>query len=227
MIDDLVGAIATSSTTHHLPGGLRHFEGTLHHYGYLAVGGSLFFENVGIPLPGQLILIAGAVYAGFGGLNIFLVALVGLLGAVAGSAVGYYVGDYGGRPILERYGKYILLTEERLTKAEDFFQRRGGVVLLFGRFVEGVRQAMSILGGISEMSFRRFLMFTSAGAVIWVAFWTILSDVAGSHITTIIKYAGYVAAAAGVVVIVVVVRLVVRGRRRTASRPQSSPEPQE
>lgn len=223
---DLLGAVATSSSTHHLPGGLRHFEGTLKHYGYFAVGGSLFFENIGIPLPGQLVLIAGAVYAGFGGLNILLVALVGLAGTIAGSAAGYYVGDYGGRPILERYGKYILLTEERLAKAEDFFERRGGLVLLFGRFVEGVRQAMAILAGISEMTFRRFIMFTSGGAVIWVAFWTILSDVAGSHITTIIKYAGYFAAVAGVLVVALVVRHVMRARRRRASQPQSSPEPQ-
>lgn len=226
MIDDLVGAVAASSSVHHLPGGLRHFEGTLRHYGYAAVAVSLFIENIGIPLPGQLVLIAGAVYAGYGGLNIVGVALVGLAATIAGSAVGYALGDYGGRPLLERYGKYVLLTEERLTKAEEFFNRRGGLVLMLGRFVEGVRQAMAILAGISEMSFKRFIIFTSAGAVIWVGFWTALSDAAGSHITTIIKYAGYFAAAAGLVVIALVIRLVVRARRRTASQPQSSPEPQ-
>jgi membrane protein DedA with SNARE-associated domain len=227
VIDVLGGLAASSPSPHPLPGALKHFEPTLRHYGYYAIAVSLFVENVGIPLPGQLVLIAGAVYAGYGGLNIVAVGLVGLLAAIAGSAAGYVVGVYGGRPLLERYGKYVLLTAERLDKAETFFNRRGWLVLLAGRFVEGVRQAMAILAGISEMTFQRFIVFTSAGALIWVAFWTALSDAAGSHITTIITYAGYFAAAAGLVVIALVVRWVVRARRRTASPPQSSPEPQE
>lgn len=218
---DLLGSLAASSTPHPLPGALKHFEPTLRHYGYYAVAVSLFVENVGIPLPGQLVLIAGAVYAGFGGLNIVAVGLVGLLASIAGSAAGYFVGVYGGRPLLDRYGKYVLLTEERLDKAETFFNHRGGLVLLFGRFVEGVRQAMAILAGISDMTFKRFIAFTSAGALIWVTFWTALSDAAGSHITTIITYAGYFAAAAGVVVVALIVRWVVRARRRSGTQSQS------
>jgi membrane protein DedA with SNARE-associated domain len=114
-----------------------------------------------------------------------------------------------------------LLTAERLDKAETFFNRRGWLVLLVGRFIEGVRQAMAILAGISEMTFKRFILFTSAGAVIWVGFWTVLADVAGSHITTILKYATYVAVFLGLIVLAFVVRFVVRARRRTRSQPQS------
>jgi membrane protein DedA with SNARE-associated domain len=218
---DIFASLTASPSPHPLPGSLKHFEPTLRHYGYYAVALSLLVENMGIPLPGQLVLIAGAVYAGYGGLNIYVVGLVGLLASIAGSAAGYVVGVYGGRPLLERYGKYVLLTAERLDKAETFFNRRGWLVLLVGRFIEGVRQAMAILAGISEMTFKRFILFTSAGAVIWVGFWTVLADVAGSHITTILKYATYVAVFLGLIVLAFVVRFVVRARRRTRSQPQS------
>ena len=224
---DLWGVVTATPSPKPLPGALKHFEPTLRHYGYLAVAVSLFVENLGLPLPGQLVLIAGAVYAAYGGLNIIAVGVVGLVATIAGSAVGYLIGVYGGRPLLERYGKYVLLTEERLLKAENFFNKRGWLVLLIGRFIDGVRQAMGILAGISEMTFRRFLLFSSLGAVIWIALWTTVGDLAGNHITKIIEYAGYFAAAAAVVVIAVVVRMVVRARRRTASLPRSSEVPQE
>lgn len=199
----------------------QRFAPTLHHYGYGAVAVALFIENMGIPLPGQLVLIAAAVYAGTGSLNIVAVGIVGMVATVAGSAVGYAIGVYGGRPLVERYGKYVLLTEERLTKAETFFNERGWLVLLVGRFIDGVRQAMGILAGISDMTFRRFMLFTSVGAVIWIGFWTTLSDAAGNHITTIVTYAGYFAAVVAVVLVVLVVRAVVRARRRTALPRQS------
>jgi membrane protein DedA with SNARE-associated domain len=218
---DILGVVtAVSPSPKPLPGALNTFEPTLRHYGYLAVAVALFIENMGVPLPGQLVLIAAAVYAGTGSLNIVAVGIVGLVATIAGSVAGYAIGVYGGRPLVERYGKYVLLTEERLTKAETFFNKRGWLVLLLGRFVDGVRQAMGILAGISDMTYRRFMLFTSAGALIWVGFWTGLSDVAGNHITTIVKYAGYAAAAIAVVLVVLIVRVVVRARHRTASPQQ-------
>lgn len=215
-------AASPSPSPSPLPGGLQHFEPTLHHYGYYAVAGALFVENMGVPLPGQLVLIAAAIYAGTGSLNIVAVAIVGVLASIIGSIAGYAIGVYGGRPLVDRYGKYVLLTSERMDKAEAFFNRRGWLVLLLGRFIDGVRQAMGIIAGISDMTFRRFMVFSTAGAVIWVGFWTGLSDTAGSHVTTIVKYAGYLAAAVGVVLVVLIVRFVVRARRRRSSQSQSS-----
>jgi membrane protein DedA with SNARE-associated domain len=211
---DVLGVLAASPSPQPLPPSLHRFEPTLHHWGYLAVGVSLFAENIGVPLPGQLVLIAAALYAGTGHLSIVAVGVVGLAATIAGSAAGYLVGVYGGRPLVERYGKFVLLTGERMEKAERFFNERGWLVLLLGRFVEGVRQAAAIIAGISEMTFKRFMIFTSLGAVIWIAFWTALSDTAGNHVTTIIKYAAYIAGALGLVVLALVVRFVIRARRR-------------
>jgi membrane protein DedA with SNARE-associated domain len=208
-----------------LPGVFNSLEPTLEHYGYLAVGGFLFLENIGLPLPGETILIAASLYAANGSLNIFLVGIIAVLASTAGSCVGYAIGDYGGRPIAEKYGKYVFLTEERLVKTEEFFDKRGWLVVMLGRFVEGVRQAVGIIAGISGMRFRQFFVFTLLGATLWVATWAVIGELAGDHIDTIAHYATYVAAVAAVALVVVVMRAVIRSRRRPVVSIDEPPQP--
>jgi membrane protein DedA with SNARE-associated domain len=210
----MLARLASDDSTHKLPGLFNKFSGTLDHYGYAAVILFLVVENLGVPLPGQLVLIAAALYAANGGLNIVVVGLVGIAASVTGSALGYAIGLYGGRPLAERFGKYVFLTPERLDKTENFFAKRGWLVALFGRFVDGVRQATGIIAGISDMTFKRFMIFTTAGAVIWVGVWTTVGDLAGDHITTISKYAGYAAAVLGVLAVLFIARAALASRRR-------------
>jgi membrane protein DedA with SNARE-associated domain len=214
---DVLGVIAATPSPKPLPGVFNHFAGTLRHWGYLAVGFSLFVENIGIPLPGQLVLIAAALYAPSGELNIYAVVVVAITASVAGSAVGYAVGEYGGRPLAERYGKYVLLTPARLHRVEKFFAERGTLVVLFGRFVEGVRQGCAIIAGLSDMEFKHFVAVTTAGAVLWVGVWAIVGETAGDHITTISKYATYGAAALGVAAVLFIALHVSRARRHRQS----------
>jgi len=194
MLPDWLAAAATKP----LPGVFHHFEGLLRGWGYAAVGGVLFGENFGLPLPGETILVAAALYAGTGRLNIWLVSLVAFCSSVAGACVGYVIGDKGGRPLLERYGKFVFVTPERLDRLERFFERRGVWIVIIGRFVEGARQVMSIVAGVSEMTFKRFLLFTTIGAALWTVFWAGLGYFAGDHVETISHYGTYVAIAAAV-----------------------------
>ena len=210
---DVLGVVAATPSPKPLPGVFNHFAGTLRHWGYLAVGFTLFAENIGIPLPGQLVLIAAALYAPSGELNIYGVVAVAIIASVLGSATGYAVGLYGGRPLAERFGKYVLLTPDRLDRVEKFFARRGWLVVLFGRFIEGVRQASAIIAGLSDMTFKRFMTFTTAGAALWVTAWAIVGETAGDHITTISRYLGYVAAGLGVAVVLFIALHVIRARR--------------
>src|SRR5579871_3458740 len=115
-----------SGTTPQLPGVLHSLQPTLDHYGYLAVAGFVFLEDFGVPVPGETILILGAVYAGTGRLSVLLVGVLGFLAAVLGDNVGFAIGHFGGRPLVERYGRYIFLTTERVEKATAFFERHGG-----------------------------------------------------------------------------------------------------
>jgi membrane protein DedA with SNARE-associated domain len=198
-----------------LPGVFHSLEPTLRHWGYLGVAVVLLLENIGLPVPGETMLIAASLYAATGQLNIVLVGVIAVLASTAGSAIGYAIGEFGGRPLAERYGKYVFLTPERLDKTHEFFNRRGALVVLLGRFVEGVRQAVGVIAGISEMTFPRFLMFTLIGSVLWVTTWATVGEVAGDHITTISHYATYVALGIAVVVVLLVVRVVVKSRNRS------------
>jgi membrane protein DedA with SNARE-associated domain len=186
------------ATSKPLPGVFHHFEGTLHDWGYLAVAGFLFFEDFGVPLPGETLLIAASLYAGAGHLNIWLVGLVAWAAAVLGDNVGYVIGRKGGRELVEKFGKYVFVTPARLDRAEVFFRKHGGKVVFIARFVEGLRQLNGIIAGTVEMPWRRFVIFNMAGAAVWVATWTSLGYLAGNNVETIARDFTYFAIGAGV-----------------------------
>lgn len=201
-----------------LPGVFHHLEGPLHHWGYLAVGAFLFLEDFGVPLPGETMLIAAALYAGTGHLNVWLVGIVAFAAAVAGDNVGFLIGHFGGRTLIDNYGKYVFLTPDRFDRAEAFFVRHGGKVVTIARFVEGLRQLNGIIAGTVGMHWRKFLLFNAIGAALWVATWTSLGYLAGSHVETIAHYFNYFAIAGAVVVAaLIVVHLRRRRRHKTAS----------
>jgi membrane protein DedA with SNARE-associated domain len=203
-----------------LPGVFAHFQPVLEHYGYLAVGGFIMLEDFGVPVPGETILIAAAVFAGSGHLNIALVMLVGVLGAVIGDNIGFAIGHFGGRPLVERYGRYVFLTPERLDRAQDYLNRHGGKVVTVARFIEGLRQVNGVLAGIAGMHWLKFLAYNAAGAVLWVGTWSCIGYFAGDHISEIYaafdKYKWYAIAAIVVIAGVIITRRV-RAKRRHAS----------
>ncbi|MDI1459109.1 MULTISPECIES: DedA family protein [unclassified Streptomyces] len=203
-----------------LPGVLGDIAPILDHWGYWAVGGVIFVEDFGVPAPGETILIAAAVYAGAGQLNIFAVVAIGVFAAVLGDNVGYLIGRTGGHALVQRYGKYVFLPPERYEKAEKFFARHGGKVVTIARFIEGLRQLNGIIAGSAEMPWPRFVAFNTLGALLWVGLWAGVGYFAGDHITTIYtevnRYSTYVLIALGVLIVAFVVRAVVRRRRRTA-----------
>ena len=177
-------SLAAAAAPAHLPGVLHSLEPTLNRFGYLALG-LVFLEDFGVPVPGETVLIISAVYAGTGRLSIWLVAVIAFLAAVLGDNVGFGIGHFGGRPLAERYGKYIFLTPERLDKTARFFDRHGGKVIVIARFVEGLRQANGIIAGITGMHWTKFLPFNMLGAALWVGVWVSVGYFSGSHIDSI------------------------------------------
>jgi membrane protein DedA with SNARE-associated domain len=204
-----------------LPGVFSDVQPLLEQYGYLGVGGMLFLEDFGVPVPGEIMLIAAAVFAGAGQMNIAVVFLVGVIAAVIGDNIGFVVGHFGGRPLAERFGRYVFLTRERLDRAETFFNRHGGKIVTVARFIDGLRQINGLLAGIVGMHWLKFLGYNALGAVLWVGTWSAVGYLAGEHIVAIYdrfeQYKWYVAAAAVVVVAIVITRRVRRHRaERTA-----------
>jgi membrane protein DedA with SNARE-associated domain len=214
----LMTAAALASSPPPLPGFLNALSSPLQHYGVWAIGLLIMLEDFGIPVPGETILIGGAIYAGAGRLNIVAVGVVGFIAAVIGDNIGFAIGHFGGRALALRWGKYVFLTEERLNKAEDFFDRRGAIVITFARFVEGLRQANGIIAGITGMHWLRFLIFNAIGAALWVGTWVSLGYLAGNHISTIYHYitlySYYVLIALAVVLVGYIAWHIRRRRRR-------------
>jgi membrane protein DedA with SNARE-associated domain len=173
-------------------------------------------------VPGETILILAAVYAGAGRLNVLLVFLFGFIGAVFGDNIGFAIGHFGGRRLVERFGRYIFLTPERLDKTTDFFNRHGGKIIIVARFIEGLRQANGIIAGTSGMRWEKFLVFNAIGAALWVGVWTTIGYVSGSHIDTIYndatRYAQYIGIALGVLLVAYIAWRWVRARRVRANK---------
>jgi membrane protein DedA with SNARE-associated domain len=227
----LASPALASAAPPELPGFLNSLAPVLQHYGVWAIVLLVFLEDFGIPVPGETVLIAGAVFAGSGQLNIVAVGVAGFVAAVVGDNVGYAIGRFGGRAVVDRWGKYVFLTAERLDKAENFFNRHGGKIITIARFIEGLRQANGLIAGIIEMHWLKFVAFNALGAALWVGTWVSVGYFAGQHITAvydaITAYSLYAAIAAAVVILAWI-GLVIRKRRRLAVAgriPRESPAP--
>lgn len=137
-------------------------------YGAWIVFAVVFLELVGLPLPGETVLVSAAIYAGTAhNLSITVVIIGAALGAAAGSAVGFWIGEYFGYRLLVRYGSYIGVTETRIKIAQYLFRRRGVTVVLVARFVAVLRSIAGFVAGASRMSVTRFMVANGAGAVAW------------------------------------------------------------
>ncbi len=146
----------------------------IQHYGYMAVFAAIFLEDFGVPVPGETMLIVASLLAARGELSILLVVFIALAAAVLGDNVGYLIGRFGGRSLVLRFGRYVFLTPRRLSYAEEFFQRRGAIIVVAARFIEILRQMNGIVAGMTRLGWKRFLIYNSVGAALWVGFWSIL-----------------------------------------------------
>jgi membrane protein DedA with SNARE-associated domain len=146
---------------------LARAEPLLHEWGYAAVFAAIFAEGVGIPAPGQTLLLAGGVLAARGQLSLAALLVTAALASAGGTFAGWAIGRSGGRRLLDRFAG------RRLERIESLFQRRGAGVVLLGRFVDGARQLTGLAAGAFEMPLARFLVWDVLGALLWTAFWGI------------------------------------------------------
>jgi membrane protein DedA with SNARE-associated domain len=140
------------------------------HYGYAAVGVVVGLESMGVPLPGETMLVVSAIYAGtHSDLHIAGVIGAAAVGAILGDNVGYWLGREFGYPLLLRYGRYVGLSQTRIKLGQYLFQRHGGKVVFFGRFIAVLRVLAAFLAGVNRMEWTSFLAANAAGGVLWAA----------------------------------------------------------
>ena len=159
-------------------------------YGYVIVFLGVMLESAGVPLPGETILIAAGFLVQQGHLDLEDAIIFGILGAVTGDQIGYWVGREGGRRFVLRWGRYVLITQERLERAEGFFARHGGKAVFLARFVAGLRVFGALVAGISRMRWRTFLFYNALGGMLWATAAVMVGYLLGGSLNLIERWAG-------------------------------------
>jgi membrane protein DedA with SNARE-associated domain len=143
--------------------------------GLLGIVLAMTIESCGIPLPSEIVMPVAGIMIAEGhilrGVNpllaVFLVALAGAIGNLLGSTIAYWIGFKGGRPLILKYGRYVLISQHDADVADRFFQRWGSATAFFSRLLPVVRTYISFPAGISKMSFGKFFLYTLLGALPW------------------------------------------------------------
>jgi len=193
-------------------------------WGYAAVLGFVAIESSGIPFPGETMLVAAAVYAGTGHLNIVFVIIVGAAGAILGDNVGYAVGRTGGRALVERYGKYIRVDTSKLATAERFFAKHGDKTVFFGRFVAVLRAWAAFLAGLNRMHWIKFGAFNAAGGILWATLYGVLGFELGKNLAVLHKVEQTIGVGGVVAAVVVVIAAFILHRRRRGRKDRGDVE---
>jgi membrane protein DedA with SNARE-associated domain len=186
-------------------------ENFLADHGYLAVFVLSFISSMGLPVGAEVALIYGGALASgqlpvHHQLSLAVVIVVAVVAELLGSLAGYLIGYFGGRPLVDKVGKYVLLTHKDLDRAEAWLDRRGDPFVLFGRFIPLLRSFVSFAAGLGEMAIAKFVIFTVIGCAVWCTALVSLGYSLGKSYASVQKAfsdVGYVLAALAVVAVVI------------------------
>lgn len=162
--------------------------------GYLAVALLMLLENVFPPIPSEVVMPVSGIVSGRGDLNIALVIAFGTVGAVTGQTLWYWlgvrVGEEGLKNLAGRHGRWLTVSPRDVEKADDWFDKHGHKAVLFGRLVPGVRTLISLPAGLSEMSFKRFLLFSTIGSGTWTGALAMAGYALGERSESVTRWIG-------------------------------------
>jgi membrane protein DedA with SNARE-associated domain len=162
--------------------------GVLSSLGYAGVVLLMAIESACIPLPSELIMPFAGYLVFKGQLALWGVAFAGAVGCVLGSLVAYYVGLLGGRPLVQRYGKYLLVSQHDLDLADRWFARHGDITIFVGRLLPVVRTFIAFPAGVARMPLAKFVAYTFVGSLIWCWALAWVGQSLGEHWDTLGMY---------------------------------------
>jgi len=140
---------------------------TISTLGYAGIVLLMAIESACVPLPSEIIMPFSGYLVYAGRFNLWLVSIAGAVGCVVGSLVAYWVGMYGGRPVIEKYGRYLLISHHDLDLADRWFDRFGEVIVFVSRLLPAVRTFIAFPAGVARMNLRKFVIYTFAGSLPW------------------------------------------------------------
>jgi len=186
-------------------------------YGYAVVFLFVAIESLGIPLPGETVLVTAAALAALGHLSIWWVIAIAAAGGIMGDAAGYWIGRIGGLALLKRYGRFVHFDEHKLERVQSFFSRHGSKAVFFGRFIALLRTWAALLAGTAEMPYGVFTLYNVLGGITWATLFGTLGYVFGRSLPLLERYIGQ-ASLALVLLIALVVALWLGWRWFNANR---------
>lgn len=201
----------------------RFMTGVIGDYGYYAVIILMVLESACIPIPSEVTMVFGGFLVSRGRLDFFWVGMLGTLANVLGSWLAYWVGLVGGRPLIDRWGKYIFLRKHEIDRAEVWFEKHGEAAVFVSRLLPVVRTFISLPAGVAKMPFAKFTVYTFLGCLPWTFALTWAGFLLGENWETFLKYGEPVSIAIVVLLVAVLVWWLVR-RARTKNRASVAPE---
>ena len=156
--------------------------------GYAFILFLMTLESACIPIPSEVTMPVGGLLASQGYLSLPLVIVAGVLGNLVGSLASYYVGRSGGRSLLLRYGRFVLVKPHDVERADAWFVRYGTPAVFFSRLLPVLRTFISLPAGVAKVPVKRFSLLTVAGCIPWVAALAIAGDALGKHWDKLLKY---------------------------------------
>jgi membrane protein DedA with SNARE-associated domain len=151
------------------------------HYGYIGIFGALVLGIIGLPVPDEILMTFSGYLISKGRLHYIPTVIISVLGSFIGMSISYLIGRKFGYPLLEKYGKKIHITKEKLDRTQIWFQRFGKFALTIGYFIPGVRHLTAYSAGISKWSYRSFSLFAVPGAMLWTLTFITLGTYVGRH----------------------------------------------
>lgn len=141
--------------------------GTISALGYSGIVLLMAIESACIPLPSEIIMPFSGYLVSTGEMNLWAVGIAGAVGCVLGSMVAYWVGMYGGRPLIEKYGRYVLVSRHDLDLADRWFAKYGEAIVFTSRLLPVIRTFIAFPAGVARMNIPRFIIYTFAGSLPW------------------------------------------------------------
>ncbi|MBU0610385.1 MAG: DedA family protein [Armatimonadetes bacterium] len=169
--------------------------------GYLGIVLLMGIESCCIPLPSEVIMPYAGYLCTIGRFDLWLVALAGAVGCVVGSIPAYYLGMYGGRPLILKYGKYILMSHHDLDMADRWFERRGDITVFIARLLPVIRTFIAFPAGVNRMDMRKFIIYTLLGSFPWCLMLAYVGVKVGENIEVLKPYFHRFDAVIGVVLV--------------------------
>jgi len=185
-------------------------------YGYAAIFLLLMLGIVGLPVPDETLLVFCGYLVSSGRLHPVAIFGTAVAGSCCGISISYTIGRTLGLGFVHRYGKYVHITEERLTKIHEWFDKLGHWALFFGYFIAGVRHFTAIVAGTSNFAYRSFAAYAYSGAAVWAATFLTLGYVVGENWREIAEALHkYVLYASGVIIVAAIAIYLWRRRKKT------------